>query len=75
MNYSEEFPQYDGAAEPITEAEIVKQEYELGAEDIRDQQSMAQVALLADTEFIEYLGNILTRSRDSSPESGESSDK
>jgi hypothetical protein len=61
MNYPENKPTSDETSGAITEAEIVKQTYELKGIDIRARHLMAHEALIARPEEIDKLGRLLTR--------------
>lgn len=67
MNYSANIPNSENTKRPITEAEIVKQGYELEAQDIRANRLMAHQALVADAESVRLIGDLLTGYGGSTP--------
>ena len=60
MNYPENMPSSENIKNPITEAEIAKQGYELDGRDVRVSQLIAHQALIDDPESVKILGDLLT---------------
>jgi|GEM_PF-2181226 len=68
MNHPENLPFDPNLMRPVSEAEIMKQKYELEAEDMIAQQAIEYEELNSDREALKYIADLLIGNKPDEPD-------
>jgi hypothetical protein len=74
MNHPENIPFNPNLIRPISEAEIMKQKYELEAEDMIAQQAIEYEELNSDREALKYIADLLIGNKPDEPDNEKKQD-